>query len=241
MIIGTQQRCSQIIDIWGHEFGMTELLESEFSITNGYHIIFLKLFPLFKNVFCRYKWMTYGEASTARSAIGSALVNNGIPKASYCWESLLWILADIFKNLSFFFHEWLSSLSDCSKCLTMLIGILHWTILYQQTWVANSWSRLLCLFFCFGSFIRHTWFVNCLFGHSSYIYIFCSCTAELVIFVLWLLYRSRCSKIHRKSCIYTSHILCARDIKHCKLSPELNLHFCDQFRFQNRIWNFWLT
>lgn len=30
----------------------------------------------------RYKWMTYGEASTARTALGSGLVNHGIPKVS---------------------------------------------------------------------------------------------------------------------------------------------------------------
>ncbi|KAE9455791.1 hypothetical protein C3L33_12301, partial [Rhododendron williamsianum] len=35
----------------------------------------------FLNVF-RYKWMTYGEAGTARSEIGSGLVCRGIPKAS---------------------------------------------------------------------------------------------------------------------------------------------------------------
>ncbi|KAL4024914.1 hypothetical protein IC575_013287 [Cucumis melo] len=29
-----------------------------------------------------YKWMTYGEASTARTALGSGLVNHGIPKGS---------------------------------------------------------------------------------------------------------------------------------------------------------------
>jgi hypothetical protein len=31
---------------------------------------------------CRYRWMTYGEVGAARTAIGSGLVQNGIPKAS---------------------------------------------------------------------------------------------------------------------------------------------------------------
>ena len=30
----------------------------------------------------RYRWMTYGEVATARIAIGSGLVQHGIPKAS---------------------------------------------------------------------------------------------------------------------------------------------------------------
>lgn len=30
----------------------------------------------------RYRWMTYGEVGTARTAIGSGLVQHGIPKAS---------------------------------------------------------------------------------------------------------------------------------------------------------------
>ena len=30
----------------------------------------------------RYKWMTYGEAGTSRTALGSGLVNHGIPKVS---------------------------------------------------------------------------------------------------------------------------------------------------------------
>jgi long-chain acyl-CoA synthetase len=29
-----------------------------------------------------YRWMTYGEVGAARTAIGSGLVQNGIPKAS---------------------------------------------------------------------------------------------------------------------------------------------------------------
>jgi len=32
--------------------------------------------------FCRYRWMTYGEVGTARAAIGSGLVQHGIPKVS---------------------------------------------------------------------------------------------------------------------------------------------------------------
>lgn len=35
------------------------------------------------NILYRYKWMTYKEADTARSAIGSALVCHQIPKATY--------------------------------------------------------------------------------------------------------------------------------------------------------------
>jgi hypothetical protein len=31
---------------------------------------------------CRYRWMTYGEVGAGRTAIGSGLVQNGIPKAS---------------------------------------------------------------------------------------------------------------------------------------------------------------
>jgi CO dehydrogenase/acetyl-CoA synthase alpha subunit len=32
---------------------------------------------------CSYKWMTYGEASTNRTAIGSGLIYHGIPEVSH--------------------------------------------------------------------------------------------------------------------------------------------------------------
>ncbi|XP_054806364.1 long chain acyl-CoA synthetase 6, peroxisomal-like [Prosopis cineraria] len=45
-----------------------------------------------------YKWMTYGEAGTARSAIGSGLVNHGIPKGSciglYFINRPEWLIVD---------------------------------------------------------------------------------------------------------------------------------------------------
>lgn len=45
-----------------------------------------------------YKWMTYGEAGTARSAIGSGLIYNGIPKEScvglYFINRPEWIIVD---------------------------------------------------------------------------------------------------------------------------------------------------
>lgn len=71
-------------------------------------IIGLKLYSLLKICFCRYKWMTYGEVSTARSAIGSGLVLHGIPKARY-----IHFFPQIF--------SWIvSSISDCSHCLKNL-------------------------------------------------------------------------------------------------------------------------
>ncbi|XP_058769655.1 long chain acyl-CoA synthetase 6, peroxisomal [Vicia villosa] len=45
-----------------------------------------------------YKWMTYGEAGTARSAIGSGLINHGIPKGSgiglYFINRPEWLIVD---------------------------------------------------------------------------------------------------------------------------------------------------
>jgi long-chain acyl-CoA synthetase len=45
-----------------------------------------------------YKWMTYGEAGTARSAIGSGLINYGIPKGSgiglYFVNRPEWLIVD---------------------------------------------------------------------------------------------------------------------------------------------------
>ena len=61
-----------------------EQLESEFYATVEFLILLLWVFPYFvTNPHClRYKWMTYGEAGTARTALGSGLVNHGIPKVS---------------------------------------------------------------------------------------------------------------------------------------------------------------
>ncbi|KAL3507916.1 hypothetical protein ACH5RR_033298 [Cinchona calisaya] len=46
----------------------------------------------------KYKWITYGEASTARSAIGSGLVSHGIPKGScvglYFINRPEWLIVD---------------------------------------------------------------------------------------------------------------------------------------------------
>lgn len=61
-----------------------EQLESEFYATVKFQILVMVVFINFDTSFhlLRYKWMTYGEAGTARTAIGSGLVNHGIPKVN---------------------------------------------------------------------------------------------------------------------------------------------------------------
>jgi acyl-CoA synthetase (AMP-forming)/AMP-acid ligase II len=47
---------------------------------------------------CSYKWMTYGEASTNRTAIGSGLIYHGIPEGAciglYFINRPEWIIVD---------------------------------------------------------------------------------------------------------------------------------------------------
>lgn len=67
---------------------MMEQLESK--LCSNLSLQFAPEVPLF--FLCimslRYKWMTYGEAGTARSAIGSGLIYHGIPKARSFNENL---------------------------------------------------------------------------------------------------------------------------------------------------------
>ena len=84
----------------------------------------------------RYKWMTYGEAGTARSAIGSGLVYHGIPKVSDSIDILFrfssfWFYYQIWysvhQHLYVLYKHWVEilqsyNLCDCSSWLLLLQG-----------------------------------------------------------------------------------------------------------------------
>lgn len=83
-IIGIQLRLFVTTNTWVPEFGLMVQLESKLVMLPKLYFHFYEPFSSFiVNKLFRYKWMTYGEAGTTRSAIGSGLVYRGIPKASY--------------------------------------------------------------------------------------------------------------------------------------------------------------
>ena len=89
--LGIQLRLFEITNTWVHGFGLMAQLESKlasnlsFKLASNLSFQFTFDAPyqfLLLSILLRYKWMTYGEAGTARSAIGSGLAHRGIPKAS---------------------------------------------------------------------------------------------------------------------------------------------------------------
>ena len=80
-------------NIWDQEYGQMVQLESKGFIFLVLSFPSLLFWPLLFISFCicnllRYKWMTYGEAGTSRSAVGSGLIYHGISKVSHrvvCW------------------------------------------------------------------------------------------------------------------------------------------------------------
>ena len=72
---------SEITNILVQEFELMEQLESKFPFDKMKVTVCCQgSFIYFHFLSSRYKWMTYGEAGSARAAIGSGLIYHGIPK-----------------------------------------------------------------------------------------------------------------------------------------------------------------
>ena len=81
--------------------------------------------------------MTYGEASTSRTAVESGLIYHGVLKVSHHKSEQAPVL--------FFFDQtdmlWLYlTLPQISFHLKS--GCVHWSVFYKQTWVDHSWPCL---------------------------------------------------------------------------------------------------
>lgn len=82
-------RLFEITDAWEQGFVWMERLESKAFLIFWplgcllCHFLWIFWYLMLRNLTCyRYKWMTYGEAGTSRSAIGSGLVYHGIRRVS---------------------------------------------------------------------------------------------------------------------------------------------------------------
>ena len=74
---------SEITNILVQEFELMEQLESKFPFDKMKVTVCCQgSFIYFHFLSSRYKWMTYGEAGSARAAIGSGLIYHGIPNVS---------------------------------------------------------------------------------------------------------------------------------------------------------------
>jgi len=192
-------------------FVSTELLESELLTYSIYVYLqestFLEASFLMWLcfVFFSYKWMTYGEAGTARTALGSGLVHHGIPMVNYWILTLLpdWFLSlQLDSSLCFsstrdLLLEFTSSIAQSGSLLIMLVLLI-----------------LMCLFLCMILLVS-IWLVRRIISISQFV----GCSNSALCFCS----RSWCCEIYCQSCNCASHILCGRDFKLCKFcqSPAL--------------------
>ena len=151
--------------------------------------------------------MTYGEASTSRTAVGSGLIYHGAPEVSH---------HDLNKHLSFFLTKKLYCVHIWTyfKYLFYLeSGCTHWFVFYKQTWVDYSWPCLCFILIHICSTLWYSWYVHkqrmtigilFILDSSSDSFLYCTC-------------RSRCCSVHCEPCNCGSYILCASNTKHCEL------------------------
>lgn len=128
-------RLSQITSTWVHELGWMEQLESEFVIGRSCFVLSwlfktendFNMMLYYKFYSFRYKWMTYGEASTARQAIGSGLRYYGLMKVSHSLENL--------NSLSLFKKKLLKELLQNFEIgfKLLILYILLWFYKYLKT------------------------------------------------------------------------------------------------------------
>ena len=98
--------------------------------------------------------MTYGEASTSRTAVGSGLIYHGAPEVSH---------HDLNKHLSFFLTEKLYCVHIWTyfKYLFYLeSGCTHWFVFCKQTWVDYSWPCLCFILIRICATLWYSWYVH---------------------------------------------------------------------------------
>jgi hypothetical protein len=142
--------------------------------------LFIHLFCL---CICRYKWMTYAEVGAARTAVGSGLVQNGIPKASFLsslyhiWRTNKLSVPNGWSDLSWIFFflllDWHTHMLLCMYTLSFGIsslkrvqflwglktwaGFMCWAIYDKPSRVGNYGAGMWLLFLHFCSSVWHPW------------------------------------------------------------------------------------
>jgi len=99
--------------------------------------------------------MTYGEASTSRTAVGSGLIYHGVLKVSHHKSEQAPVLFFVDQTDMLWLYLRLPQISFHLKS-----GCSHWSVFYKQTWVDHSWPCLCCIFICICATLWHSWYVH---------------------------------------------------------------------------------
>lgn len=151
----------------------------------------------------RYSWMTYGEAGTSRSAIGSGLLRRQIQRARLAPNSL-WFVVPL--NFCFIWFP-----SCCYFCThrDLVLGCILLTGPSGLSLIMPALRILLFLYLYMTHLVSDQSIIVSLSFREAYNYAKC----EVFICVPS---RSKSSWIHCQSCICTSYILRSKNIEHCE-------------------------